>query len=306
MQRANHPGSLLAPCARGQNTQSVEHLMRMFLPDEPPEPPPIEAQEVDPVAVDPGSALEVSETSVSAGPKDGSGRSCGGGCGKGSDAADTASSARGLNPFNPRRSGAGKAATVGATAGGDNSVGGVSSPRGAGAFWDEAGAGGAGLVTLSPLELEPTLLPSSVVSTGSTAVEKAASDAEAAAAASSITAGVSNGFGGGGAGASTPTGSGTCMSRHSGGAGGGGATGSDDRLWLVYDGASAAGKGVISRVNAPDPYWLGRASPGSACPHTHSMEFHSSFESANLLRAVQVSPSWCGVVAIDMRPSVMP
>ncbi len=61
----------------------------------------------------------------------------------------------------------------------------------------------------------------------------------------------------------------------------------DERLWLVYDGDSAAGKGIVSKINAPDPYWLGRAPPGAVCPHQHSMEFCSTFESANLLRAVQ-------------------
>lgn len=64
--------------------------------------------------------------------------------------------------------------------------------------------------------------------------------------------------------------------------------GPDERLWLVYDGVSAAGKGVISKINAADPYWLARPPPGAVCPHAHSMEFHSEFESANLLRAVQV------------------
>ncbi|CAM9356747.1 unnamed protein product [Chrysoparadoxa australica] len=58
-------------------------------------------------------------------------------------------------------------------------------------------------------------------------------------------------------------------------------------LWLVYESASAGGRGIQSRVHAPDPYWVARPTAGAESPYPHSLEFDSSFEGANLLRAVQ-------------------
>lgn len=179
-------------------------------------------------------------------------------------------------------------------------------------FCDEASAGGAGLAVSSPADLEPFLRPApSSLSTAAasttfdgTPTEKGpATGAGAGATGSSfsssspsptaaISAANANANGPGSTatsgGAYVLPGQGMLPSRSPSGSGAMGGGAGDDRLWLVYEGVSAAGKGVISKVNAPDPYWLGRASPGVVCPHAHSMEFHASFESANLLRAVQV------------------
>lgn len=140
----------------------------------------------------------------------------------------------------------------------------------------------------SPVDLEPILLPASSSSSSSmsaaaaTAFDATPAEKGTTGSSASTAIGAANGSGGAASnGPYAPVGQGVLPSRYPSGSG-------DDRLWLVYDGVSAAGKGVISKVNAPDPYWLGRASPGVVCPHAHSMEFHSSFESANLLRAVQV------------------
>lgn len=280
----------------------MEALIRTFLPAEPPEPPPIEAQASGAAAA--GSAAAAA-LSLSAGEnKHGDGRLIAAAAAR---ASDITGGVRGPSSLQQRRLTAGKitagggSAVVGST--GDSSSSGADGGGGgggrggedirgadSGAFWDEAGAGGAGLVLSSPLDLEPVLPPSC---SGSLSAGPSLSAASSPSAAARVLATAA-------AGATGPlfsVGPGTMPSRSAGGAGAAvtGAAGgnADDRLWLVYEGASAAGKGVISRVNAPDPYWLGRASPGAVCPHPHSMEFHSAFEGANLLRAVQVCACVC-------------
>lgn len=59
-----------------------------------------------------------------------------------------------------------------------------------------------------------------------------------------------------------------------------------DRLQLVYESQSAAGRDVISRCPTPVPYEMpDRQSVGE--PFEHSLTFDSEFESGNLLRAIQ-------------------
>jgi len=57
------------------------------------------------------------------------------------------------------------------------------------------------------------------------------------------------------------------------------------RMHLVYEGASAAGKGLASRCPTPVPYNVPPSGLGP--PFEHSLTFDSEFESGNLLRAVQ-------------------
>lgn len=278
--------------------QAVEALIRTFLPAEPPQPPPFEAQTSGAAAA--GSAAAAALSLSAGGNKNSDGRLI---AAAATRASDISGGVRGPSSLQQRRLTAGKATAgggsamagstgdvkrSGAGAGDASSVRGGEVIRGAdsGVFWDEAGAGGAGLVSSSPLDLEPILPPSSCsgLLSGRPSPSTAASPNAAARALATGTGGAMGSLFSGGLG--------TMASRFSGGAGAtvtgapGGNT--DDQLWLVYEGTSAAGKGVVSRVNAPDPYWLGRASPGAVCPHPHSMEFYSAFEGANLLRAVQV------------------
>jgi len=58
-----------------------------------------------------------------------------------------------------------------------------------------------------------------------------------------------------------------------------------DRMHLCYEGASAAGRGLHSRVLAPVPYAV--PSNGIGEPFEHSLTFDSEFESGNLHRVVQ-------------------
>ena len=284
--------------------QCIKNLMSKFLLEELPDLPQANHQEDVPnAAIDAGS-IPTAATTPTPIPTEAASD------GKESDAVvcgERASS----NPSHPRRLNAGGKAPVAAGGGseGGGSGGGSGSgssscsdasnassgragyPSGSGGssgggggsiFCDEASAGSAGLVISSPVDLEPILLPaSSSLSAASTAFDVAPSEKGAAGLSAPTAMGTASGSGGTASGPYAPVGQGVLPSRYPSGSG-------DDRLWLVYDGVSAAGKGVISKVNAPDPYWLGRASPGVVCPHAHSMEFHSSFESANLLRAVQV------------------
>ena len=57
------------------------------------------------------------------------------------------------------------------------------------------------------------------------------------------------------------------------------------RMHLCYEGGSAAGLGLFSRVPTPVPYVV--PSSGLGEPFAHSLTFDSEFESGNLLRAVQ-------------------
>lgn len=260
--------------------------MRSFLPDDPPEPPPF-AQD--------GDHADILATSSTATANAGSGEQA-------SDntlAGDERSSSGNVEPGHEGdennggkiSGGSGRAGSPGNA---NNRMGG-----GGGVFVDEAAEGGAGLLLASPRHLEPFLLPSSslappLITTSSTAYLMSAAVANASDVAAG--GGVKNGPGNTEAEAKAGASSQFVGSMAevlpskypSGASGGGGAMGADERLWLVYEGVSAAGKGVISKINAPDPYWLGRAPAGAVCPHQHSMEFCSSFESANLLRAVQV------------------
>lgn len=289
----------------------MEALIRTFLPPKPPEAPPLEEQEVETAAAAAvGSAAAVAVSLSDGGHKNGDG-------GTAAQSSDMSGGERGSHSVPQRRQnsskmsgGSGSGSGGGSSSGGDgttlssdgNSNGTAASDihdADSGAFWDEAGAGGAGLVMSSPLDLEPIITPWSSGSPSAattpasvaTALATVASSPSAAARAPVTTgAGVANG-------SLFSVGHGTTSSRFAGGPGAAATAATaattmggngDDRLWLVYEGPSAAGKGVISRVNAPDPYWLGHASPGAVCPHAHSMEFYSAFESANLLRAVQV------------------
>ncbi|CAM9876303.1 unnamed protein product, partial [Ectocarpus sp. 12 AP-2014] len=265
--------------------EGVEHLMRTFLPDDPPE-----ADEVDQDSTLPAAPPAATSSSAAA-KADGS-----------EQASDDRSIAAGAVVDRDGHDGSGGKNTGG---GGDSGRSGSpanSRGRGGSAFVDEAAAGSVGLMLSSPTNLEPFLLPSA------SSLLMANSSLSATAVTATPPAGVGEGVsatlprrpGGGGAltsaaGAPNPSvgaSAGLLSYRYPVGvSGGGGAMGSDERLWLVYDGDSAAGKGVVSKVNAPDPYWLGRAPPGAVCPHRHSMEFFSSFESANLLRAVQRGPA---------------
>lgn len=264
--------------------------MRTFLPDDPPKPDEVDQDSALPAA--PPAA-----TSSSAAAKaDGSEK-----------ASDDRSTATGAVVDGDGQDGSGAKSTGG---GGDSGrSGSPPNSRGGGSntFVDEAAAGGVGLVLSSPTNLEPFLLPSasSLVMANSSFSSAAVTTTPPAGVGDGVGATLPHRLGGGGAltsaaGAPNPSvgaAAGVLSYRYPVGAsGGGGAMGSDERLWLVYDGDSAAGKGVVSKVNAPDPYWLGRAPPGAVCPHRHSMEFFSSFESANLLRAVQVRMGLVGVV----------
>jgi cytosolic carboxypeptidase protein 2/3 len=58
-----------------------------------------------------------------------------------------------------------------------------------------------------------------------------------------------------------------------------------DRMCIVYEGASAAGQGLLSRVTAPLPYVIPAEGVGERFEHT--LTFDSEFESGNLQYAVQ-------------------
>ena len=58
-----------------------------------------------------------------------------------------------------------------------------------------------------------------------------------------------------------------------------------ERMHLCYEGSSAAGRGLHSRVLAPVPYMV--PTNGIGEPFEHSLTFDSEFESGNLHRAVQ-------------------
>ena len=58
-----------------------------------------------------------------------------------------------------------------------------------------------------------------------------------------------------------------------------------DRMHLVYESLSAAGKGVMSKCHTPVPYDV--PPDGSGESFSHSLTFDSEFECGNLLRAVQ-------------------
>lgn len=282
--------------------------MRSFLADDPPEPPPFDQDDehVGLTATSSASAAnacsgkQAPDSALAAGERSRSGNIAPGATG------DESNGGKGNGS-----SGNGRAALSGNA---NNDMGG-----GGGVFVDEAAAGGAGLLLTSPRHLEPFLVPSS--SSGSPLMTTS-SNAELVSAGMATT---SEGTAGGVVRAGGANGSGSVEAaaivgastqfvsamtevpptRYPVGAGGGGgAMGADERLWLVYDGVSAAGKGVISKINAPDPYWLGRAPAGAVCPHQHSMEFCSSFESANLLRAVQVGSSMKKKVELMLRFSI--
>lgn len=203
-------------------------------------------------------------------------------------------------PLHQRRLITAKGAVIGA--GGSGGAGGSSrKDQHSGAFWDEVRASSSGLVVSSPEELEPMLSPPSnllkhVTTEDTLPVTEAvvidpvegSSSAESPPSAAVAAGGEEEGGGGGGRGEAKAGSMSELPNPKSSSGVGGFCSGNDDQLWVVYDCASAAGKGVMSKVNAPDPYWLGRASPGAVCPHAHSMEFDSCFEGANLLRAVQV------------------
>ena len=59
------------------------------------------------------------------------------------------------------------------------------------------------------------------------------------------------------------------------------------RLHVVYEGSTAAGAGMASRVTPPAPY-LVPLDTGFGQPFEHSLTFDACFESGNLLRAVRV------------------
>lgn len=252
--------------------------MQTFLPDETMESPTIEGK--DSVAI----AAEAASKTIAFTEAD----SCSVGASI-NDAGDTKApntsslSVRGmLHSMQPRRSNPGKTETGGETGLTNDSAEG-NGVRGASpcvketnAFWAEVGAGRKGLVISSPPELEP-ILPPSMNSAGVPNAEESIGTITAEISETAVTTKINGScIGEGTMPATYPTSIGAE------------ATGVEDRLWLVYEGIWAAGKGVISRVQAPDPYWIGHPTPGAVCPHPHSMEFFSSFESANLLRAVQV------------------
>lgn len=266
--------------------------MRSFLPDDPPDPPPLE-EDGDHADLTAGSSTAAADTGgdqqASAGTS---------AAGERSSSGNVAPGPAGDESNSGKYSGGGGNGRAGFPGNANNGLSG-----GGGAFVDEAAAGGAGLLLASPQHLEPFLFPSSssaspLMITSSTAefMSTAVATTSEVAAGRGVRAGVPGGPGSAEAAATAGVsnqfvGSMTEVlpSKYPSGASGAvGAMGADERLWLVYDGVSAAGKGVISKINAPDPYWLGRAPAGAVCPHQHSMEFCSSFESANLLRAVQV------------------
>lgn len=262
--------------------------MRSFLPDDPPEPPPLDQD---------GDHADLNTTSSTPAASTGSDKQAS----DNTSAAGERSSSRKMPPGaagDENNSGKGGSGNGRAGSPGDanDGLGG-----GGGAFVDEAATGGAGLLLASPPHLEPFLLPSSssaspLMTTSSQLMSAAAAATAEVAAGGGVRAGVANGPGSAEAAATAGVSNQFVSSMpevmpskyHLGASGAGGAMGADERLWLVYDSVSAAGKGVVSKINAPDPYWLGRAPAEAVCPHRHSMGFCSSFESANLLRAVQV------------------
>lgn len=294
--------------------------MQTFLPDETLESPTIKDKDSVATAADAELTLEATaETTAFTEANSGSvGAST-------NDAGDTKApntsplSVRGiLHAAQPRRSNPVKTVTVSGTGLTSDSAGGNGARKVSpgvqetNAFWAEVGAGGKGLVISSPPELEP-ILPPSMNSAGVSNAEEPTGAispeiSEAAAATKANGSCIAS---------SRPPnflGEGTMPARYPTSVGGG-ATGAKDRLWLVYESFWAAGKGVISRVQAPEPYWIGHPTPGAVCPHPHSMEFFSSFESANLLRAVQVcriviwaSPfgaKWTHFVCCAMAPKML-
>jgi cytosolic carboxypeptidase protein 2/3 len=58
-----------------------------------------------------------------------------------------------------------------------------------------------------------------------------------------------------------------------------------DRMHIVYEGGSAAGKEIQSRCTTPVPYNV--PINGSGPPFEHSLSFDSEFESGNMLRVIQ-------------------
>ncbi len=58
-----------------------------------------------------------------------------------------------------------------------------------------------------------------------------------------------------------------------------------ERMSIAYEGASAAGSGLLSKCPNPVPYEVDRNGVGE--PFEHSLTFDSEFESGNLMRAVQ-------------------
>ena len=67
--------------------------------------------------------------------------------------------------------------------------------------------------------------------------------------------------------------------------GGMGSNGQNERMHVVFEGGSAAGKGLMSRCTTPVPYNV--PINGIGAPFEHSLTFDSEFESGNLLRVVQ-------------------
>lgn len=277
--------------------------MRTFLPDDPPEPPSVDqdcnsthppgsTDTSSSAATNTGSGQQASDDTLTAGERSNSSRAATGAVEGGNDGGSGGNGSSSRNNGGGGRAGSPSSSNI--------------SGSGGSSFVDEAAAGGAGLVLSSPRQLEPFLSPSSLsasqlMANRSSAEVKSAAEVTTVEAAAGEIAGLGVGNGSSvaagatataTAGASSPfvsSAAGMLPSKYPvGTSGSGGAMGSDERLWLVYEGVSASGKGVVSKVNAPDPYWLGRAPPGAVCPHQHSMEFYSSFESSNLLRAVQV------------------
>lgn len=278
--------------------------MRTFLPDDPPEPPSVDqdcnsthpttsTDTSSSTAANAGSGQQAPDSTLAAGERLHSSRVAAGAAEIGNECSS------GGNGSDSRNNGGVGGGRVRSPSSSNNNGGGGGG--GGSSFTDEAAAGGAGLVLSSPRHLEPFLSPSSlsasplIANPSSAEVKSVAEVTTVEATAGEIAGlGLANGSCAAVA-ASVPVGAssqgvgsatGMTPSKYPVGAGGG--MGQDDPLWLVYEGGSAAGKGVLSKVNAPDPYWLGRAPPGAVCPHQHSMEFFSSFESSNLLRAVQV------------------
>ena len=279
----------LAPSVHAPRIQSIESLMRTFLPADGLEPLNVDAQD----SVAPAARAEsTSKSTASARSNNGDG-----------DPAPFRT--RGLHSVQPGHLPPGKTTKVGLAGHASSSErNGIREPFTAlgenDAVWDEVGVDGPSLVLSSPLELEPILPPSMTLEGISIANETVATTAGEVSTAGSAGVGASE-LGVTSATPNFPEPSMMATRCETGFSSG--VREVDDRLWLVYDGVSAAGKGVISRVNAPDPYWIGRASSCAVCPYPHSIDFCSSFESANLLRAVQV----CEIVggfALTVRPSM--
>lgn len=297
--------------------QCVEYLMRMFLPDALPEPPPVGS--VDDTVISPTDKYASDLADLSRSARGEAGNHERGGASSDCDASNEDTISGQLNAGNP---GVGTVEGYGTGRGGvgvESGNGGLSSHDSDDHFWDEGDGDGSGLVMSSPLVLEPILLPSSAE--WSASATSCSSNLAGLTTGSIMSPSVSAGSGAptfSNCGSTGPPqsfayarGQGTLSTRYplgtsgASGAGGGGGSGApgaagDDRLWLVYEGLSAAGRGIVSRINAPDPYWLGRASPGAVCPYAHSMKFNSCFESANLLRAVQVREHYDDRVDFDL------